>query len=255
MYRTRTLNTNRLVNSNIYKTSELYNDSHVNVEQSQVSDLNFYNISSTSSRDYCSELHSSNTNVHNVAWSASGIMKDLCTCLDVNIHWCFIHSKIRSKQSVLVNKCQNFGFINQGLLPAPLFKPPTVIKAATLKQWAFEAHLAVASTNCFNYQGARVKVPTELNISNWRALCVNYEDQVLLDYLEYGFPLCVDRSNFVYNGHVVNHQSAEQFPADIEAYFQKELKHSVIVGPCDDIPFFVHYSPLLSRPKLGDTVE
>ena len=48
-------------------------------------------------------------------------------------------------------------------------------------------------------------------------------------------------------------QSAEQFPADIEAYFQKEFKHSAIIGPCDDIPFLVHYSPLLSRPKLGDT--
>ena len=111
----------------------------------------------------------------------------------------------------------------------------------------------MASTNCFNYLGARIKVPTELNISNWRALCVNYEDQVLLDYLEYGFPLCVERSNLVHNGHVVNYQSAEQFPADIEAYFQKELNHNAIVGPCDAIPFLVHYSPLLSRPKSGDT--
>ena len=97
--------------------------------------------------------------------------------------------------------------------------------------------MAIASSNCFNYQGARVKVHTELNISNWRALCANCEDQVLLDYIEYGFQLCVDRSNFVHNIHVVNHQSAKQYPADIEAYFEKELKHKAIVGPCDDIPF------------------
>ena len=247
------MNTNRLVNSNNCKTRELYNDSHVNNVPSQVSNLHSQDISSISSESNYSEAHSNDITVHNVAWSASKIINDLCTCVDVNIHWCFIHSKVRSKQSVLIDKCQNFGFINQGMLPAPLFTPPTVIKAVNLKQWAFQAHLAVASTNCFNYQGARIKVPTELNISNWRALCVNYEDQVLLDYLEYGFPLCVDRSNFVFNGQVVNHQSAEQYPADIEAYFQKELKHNAIVGPCDDIPFLTHYSPLLSRPKLGDT--
>ena len=123
---------------------------------------------------------------HNLTWSATRISNYLCTCTDVNMHWCFIHSKVGGKQNVLVNKCQNFRFINQCPIQTTLFKPPTVIESTNLKQ---SAHLAVASSNCFNYQGTRVKVPTELNISNWRTSCANYEDQALLNYLEYDFPL------------------------------------------------------------------
>ena len=111
----------------------------------------------------------------------------------------------------------------------------------------------MASTDCPNYKRSRITVPTELNIKNWRSLCGNYEDQVLLDYLEFGFPLCVDRSNFVFNTNVNNHYSADQFPSDIDAYFHKEIHQKAIVGPCKYVPFKVHYSPLLSRPKAGDT--
>ena len=66
-----------------------------------------------------------------------------------------------------------------------------------LLQWACDAHLLVAATGCYNYQLARVKVPTELNIPYWMALCVNYYDKLLLEYLEYAFPLCVNRDSFV----------------------------------------------------------
>ena len=103
------------------------------------------------------------------------------------------------------------------------------------------------------YQQARIKVPTDLNIANLRALCANYYDKLLLEYLEYGFPLCVNKETFVFNNNVVNHPSAEQFPDDIEAYFGKELENRAIVGPCKDFPFNVHYSPILSRPKTDDT--
>ena len=44
---------------------------------------------------------------------------------------------------------------------------------------------------------------------------------------------------------------ALQFPDDIDIYFQKEIKHIVIVGPCEQIPFAVHYSSLLSSPEVG----
>ena len=113
--------------------------------------------------------------------------------------------------------------------------------------------MTVSATGCYNYQRARVKVPTDFNIANWRALCVNYYDKLLLEYLEYGFPLCVDRKSFVFNNNVVNHPSTNQFPDDIDAYFVKELKNRAIVGPCENFPFDIHYSPILSRPKTDDT--
>ena len=255
-YKIRVTNTNRLINSNFYRCCESDNDSiSVDLSHDSASIQDLSSISSDWNLTYFSDTVTLDTSVscHNVARASTNIINDLCTCMDVNKQWCSIHSKEASKPSVLVNKCQNFGFINMGVLPAPLFKPPTVIDSVNLQQWAFDAHQAVASSNCFNYQGARIKVPTELNINNWRILCANYEDQALLDYLEYGFPLCIDRNNFVHNVQVVNHQSAEQYPADIDAYFHKELKHQAIVGPCNNIPFMVHYSPLLSRPKPGDT--
>ena len=56
-----------------------------------------------------------------------------------------------------------------------------------------------------------------------------------------------------FNTECTNHPSAVNFPSDVDAYFRKETKHKAIVGPCENIPFPIHYSPLLSRPKEGDT--
>ena len=83
----------------------------------------------------------------------------------------------------------------------------------------------------------------------------NFEDQLLLENLEYGFPLCMNKQALTYNVNVVNHPSASQLPKDIDAYFEKEIKHKAIVGPYNNIPFPVHYSPLLSSPKANDTFE
>ena len=103
------MNTNRLVNSNICKLCNLVNGSYVSSEQSQDSDISFENIGSVSSDEYFSDSYNSDTvnlsvvSGHNVAWSASKIMKDLCTCTDVNIHWCFITKWIVNKAYLLTN--------------------------------------------------------------------------------------------------------------------------------------------------------
>ena len=76
--------------------------------------------------------------------------------------------------------------------------------------------MATFAINSPNYKQARIKVPTELNIENWRALCGNYSDQLLLDYLEHGFPLCVNRSILPFTTDVFDQPSAEQFPMDID---------------------------------------
>ena len=138
-------------------------------------------------------------------------------------------------------------------MPAPLFKPGRTLPTKDLKAWAIEAHQLVRQSNCPNYEQARVRVPTELNINNWRQLCGNYHDQLLLDYLEFGFPLCVDRSQLVFNNIDNNHPSAEDHTSDVEAYLSKEIKHQAVVGPFNNFPFDVHYSPMLTRPKPDDT--
>ena len=108
---------------------------------------------------------------------------------DENMHWCFVHNNISTEHMLSVNKNNNFGFISRTSIPTPLFLPSQVIESDNLIEWAFMAHQVVATSNCLNYKSARIKVPTELNINNWRSLCGKYEGQFLLDYLELGFPL------------------------------------------------------------------
>ena len=180
---------------------------------------------------------------HIIAMSESEFVVDLCTCGNRALPWCFIHEKVNENQVCNVNKADDFGFMCQFTSPVPLFRPGKVLTCDNLTQWACEAHAMVAASGLPNYQYSRIKVPTELKIDNWRALCGNYKDQKLLDYLEYGFPLCVNKQALQYNTDVTNYQSAEEYPHDMLSYFNKELSHKAIVGPCHGFPFPVHFSP------------
>ena len=81
-----------------------------------------------------------------------------------------------------------------------------------------------------------------------------YHDPQLFDYLRYGFPLSVNYAMFCHNSDVANHASATNFPQDVDIYIQTELQHNALVGPFKTMPFKpLHCSPLLSRPKEGDS--
>ena len=188
----------------------------------------------------------------NRAHDESDIIIHLCNCNNIDFDWCFIHQKVNDIDLSL--KQSQFGFVPLNTIEIPLFKPPRSLNIEQLDQWAFKAHQLVKASSTYNYRCCRIKVHTELNIKNWRALCSNYHDQKLLDYMEYRFPLCIDRDQFQFNTECINHPSAVNFASDVDAYFRKETKHKAIVGPCDRIPFPIHHSPLLSRPKEGDTV-
>ena len=154
--------------------------------------------------------------------------------------WCFIHSKVTQTPGTHV-RANEFGFIPTCHIEYPLFRPSNNLEAEDLQHWDFHAHLTAKVTNVFKYKAARLGVPTELHVDHWRALCCNYHDQKILEYLEYGFPLCIDRSRFIFNANLENHPSAYQHPSDITAYFNKEVNHKAIVGACTSIPFPVHF--------------
>ena len=59
-----------------------------------------------------------------------------------------------------------------------------------------DAHCAVFSYGQFNYTGLRIPVPSRLNIPVWRALLQDYEDSVICDFLEFGWPLVTLTSVF-----------------------------------------------------------
>ena len=93
-----------------------------------------------------------------------------------------------------------------------------------------------------NYLGAQIRVPSGLNIKNWKYILKNYDLEILGQYLEYGFPLKLDFNLFQYNETVDNHKSALQNLTEV----QKEA----MAGPFDIQPFTkTHFSPLMARDK------
>ena len=66
--------------------------------------------------------------------------------------------------------------------------------------------------------------------------------------LKYGFPLDFDRKS-VLQPTYDNHASAIQYIDQIDQYISEELAYGAIYGPFDQLPFPVHISPLMTRPK------
>ena len=161
---------------------------------------------------------------HNKGCSETHFIDKLCNCLSKGIDWCFIHNTVRGDINYNNGLNTQFGFISQAHIPVPLFRP-------------CDAHLLVAATGCPNYKLARVRVHTDLNIANWRALCVNYYDKLLLEYLEYWFPLCVNRDAFMFNENIVNHPSAVQFNSTLTPILTRNLKIGLLLAHVRTSPF------------------
>ena len=46
-----------------------------------------------------------------MACSATILFNVLCNCQDVNMHWCFVHNKVGTRQRMSINECDSFGFV------------------------------------------------------------------------------------------------------------------------------------------------
>ena len=110
---------------------------------------------------------------------------------------------------------------------------------------------AVRATGLPNCLGARIPLPSSLNLEAWRLYIDTDTDEVdLLQYLQFGFPLG-------YLGPISpthdtqNHDSASRFPAHIDHFISTEKEAGAMIGPFNAPPFapWVHVSPLMSRPK------
>ena len=112
-----------------------------------------------------------------------------------------------------------------------------------------DVHKKVRQTGLPNFMSARIPVESQLNIDKWKEALVDYWDQQLIQLLEYGFPLDFNRTcKLRHEG--VNHNSANQFPSDIEAYISEETHYGAIIGPFDKNPIEGgHISPFMTRHK------
>ena len=78
------------------------------------------------------------------------------------------------------------------LLASPLLALPDtsgkLIKHSSMEQWVQLAFKEASKHSIPNYAGARVKVISQLNVPQWRALLKDYEYNRVIDYIEFGFP-------------------------------------------------------------------
>jgi hypothetical protein len=104
-----------------------------------------------------------------------------------------------------------------------------------------------------NFLAKVAPVASHINVQLFRALGHGFHDQQIFDLIQYGFPLDLDKSNFIPNSAVANHGSAIKFPAEVDNYFSEEIGLGSILGPFEDSPFpDLHCSPLMTAPKDGN---
>ena len=110
-------------------------------------------------------------------------------------------------------------------------------------------HNIVSKTGVYNFQDARVTIPSGINIEFWKESLIGYKDDRIVQYLQFGWPInyCGDK---IPSSVAKNHPTAEEFPEAVENYIQIELKHGALIGPLKEIPFCqAVISPLHSVPK------
>ena len=151
---------------------------------------------------------------------------------------------------------REFGFIPVQMpnITLPVFEGRT-LEAESMQDWVVQAHKFVKKEGLPNYLGARIKVPSQLNLRNWRRFLHDYNLKIICEYLEFGFPLNINEELFTYNIEITNHASARLQLTGVDKYFNVEVKKMAMVGPFTEKPFSkIHYSPLMTRPKPGGEV-
>ena len=88
----------------------------------------------------------------------------------------------------------------------------------------------VFASGHYNYEGCRIPV-SNLNIQVWRDKLRNYEDNIVCDFLQYGFPLDFNKNQKLCYNERRNHKGARDYPQFIDKYFERECGAQRIAGP------------------------
>ena len=99
-----------------------------------------------------------------------------------------------------------------------------------------------------NYCGAKIPI-SDFPISVWKERLVGYEDQELLNFLAFGWPVWYEGDKIPTLG-LNNHPSTINFGSHLDSYIQKELSFDSLSGPFNDPPFdWIRLNPCMTRPK------
>lgn len=94
----------------------------------------------------------------------------------------------------------------------------------------------VKAKNLPNALGARVLIPSALNIRAWINNLSEYHDNQICHFLAFGWPIGYYSLN-IPTSVQVNHPSATAHPAHVDSFLQAEKQHNAIAGPFDTLPF------------------
>lgn len=113
-------------------------------------------------------------------------------------------------------------------------------------------HRRVFASGVPNYRGLRIPLPSKLIVPRWRSYLSAYHDNIIVDYLEFGWPVGYDYEQFGFPvSQSRNHSGATNFPRDLDLYLDMELARHSVAGPFSSPPFSgrLAVSPLNSVPK------
>ena len=113
-------------------------------------------------------------------------------------------------------------------------------------------HEEVKNTGLYNFQKAKVQLPSSINFELFEKLCEGYWDYQLPYFIKFGFPLDFphDKQSKLQSADT-NHNSAVNFPSHVDCYLKTEAGHAAIYGPYKDPPYGTNtqVSPFMSRDK------
>ena len=86
------------------------------------------------------------------------------------------------------------------------------------------------------YKGIHVPLASTFSLEYIKQEIQDYHDQILLDYLTFGFPLGLNEGVNIPSNATDNHASANQFPEAVDDYIVLEKQHGALVGPLSAKP-------------------
>ena len=110
----------------------------------------------------------------------------------------------------------------------------------------------VKASGKHNFEFCKLPVDSHLNIEAWRYHLQGYSDSVIVDYLQYGWPIGRSVQANVKSVHF-NHRGAKEYPSQIDLYLCDGVDRGQILGPLRSDPFdgSLITSPLNTVPKKG----
>ena len=99
--------------------------------------------------------------------------------------------------------------------------------------------------------GVRANLPyASLNLKAWIQISKGHPDEILLQFIAYGFPIGVEGADFTGVVHNKNHTSALEHTQQIKEYLADEVAHNSMIGPFSHPPLKkLLINPLMTAPK------